>query len=57
MELHDRMMVGIRAERLELDELVELRRQEAKERQAPRDQRQGRSVHFHRHGRNAKGHH
>ena len=32
-----------------------LRRQEAKERQAPRDQRQGRPVRFHRNGRDAEG--
>lgn len=34
-----------------------LRRQETEERQTPRDQRQGRSVRVHRHGRNAEGHH
>ncbi len=56
MELHDRIVVGLRTERLELNELWSFVGK-SKRTAAPRDPRQGRSVRFHRYGRDAEGNH
>ena len=48
-------MVRIRTERLEFDEAWSFVDKKAKERPAPREPRQGRSVCFHRYGRNPEG--
>ena len=54
-ELHDRMMVGIRVNRLELDEIWSFVAKKAKAGEAERTIRQGRPVRVRRHGGDAKG--